>query len=121
MLKAEKWFGYEFESGCCTTKEYEQFQRDCKSDLKKMASENGLELYDFNKNHFCFSAVLSDGEKYVYVGISDVRYFGWDSNTRVLIRTMQHAKDWTGGMNNYCSWNRVGDVARKLMDRDYAR
>lgn len=37
-----------------------------------MASDNGMELYDFNKNHFCFSAVLSDGEKFVYVSVSDV-------------------------------------------------
>lgn len=121
MLKAEKWFDYGFDGGCTTTKEYEQFQRDCKSDLKKMASENGLELYDFNKNHFCFSAVLSDGEKFIYVSVSDVRYFGWNSGTRILIRTMKHAKDWSGGMNQYCTWNRVGEFARKLMDSDYAR
>ena len=86
-----------------------------------MASDNGMELYEFNNNHFCFSAVLSDGEKFIYVGISDVRYFGWDSNTRILVRAMRHAKDWSGGMNQYCTWNRVGELARKLMDRDYAK
>lgn len=121
MLKGEKWFGYDFESSCTTTKEYEQFQRDCKSDLKKMVSDNGMELYDFNKNHFCFSAVLSDGEKFVFVSISDVRYYGWNSDTEVLIRIMRHAKDWSGGINNYCRWNRVGEFARRLMDRDYAK
>lgn len=26
-----------------------------------------------------------------------------------------------GGMNQYCTWNRVGELARKLIDRDYAR
>lgn len=121
MLKAEKWFDYGFEGGCSTTTEYEQFQRDCKSDLKKMANENGMELYDFSKNHFCFSAVLSDGEKFIYVSVSDVRFNGWDSNTRILVRTMKHAKDWSGGMNQYCTWNRVGEFARKLMGRDYAK
>ena len=121
MLKGEKWFGYEFDGGGTTTKEYEQFQRDCKSDLKKMASENEMELYEFNKNHFCFSAVLTDGVKYVYVGISDVRHFGWDRDTRILVRTMRHAKDWSGGMNQYCTWNRVGELTKKLIDRDYAK
>lgn len=121
MLKAEKWFDYGFDGGCTTTKEYEQFQKDCKSDLKKMASDNGMELYDFNKNHFCFSAVLTDGEKFVYVSVSDVRHFGWNSDTRILVRTMRHAKDWSGGMNQYCTWNRVGELARKLIDRDYAK
>lgn len=121
MYRAEKWFDYGFEGGCSTTKEYEQFQRDCKSDLKKMASDNGMELYDFNKNHFCFSAVLTDGEKFVYVSVSDVRHFGWNSDTRILVRTMRHAKDWSGGMNQYCTWNRVGEFARKLIDCDYAR
>ena len=121
MLKAEKWFDYGFKGGSGTTKEYEQLQRDCKSDLKKMASDNGMELYEFNKNHFCFSAVLSDGEKFVYVSIGDVRHFGWTSDTAVLIRMMRHAKDWSGGMNNYCRWNRVGEFAKKLMERDYAK
>ena len=117
MLKAEKWVNNRFDCDVLTTK-YEQFERDCKSDLKKMASENGLELYEFHKNFFYFSAVLTDGEKFVYVSISDVRYFGWNSDTEVLVRTMKHAKDWTGGMNNYCTWNRVGEVARKLIDRN---
>lgn len=116
MLKAEKWFGYDFESGCTTTKEYEQFQRDCRSDLKKMAAENGLELHEFYKNHFCFDAVLTDGEKFIYVGVGDVRYGCWNSSTDVLVRTMQHAKDWRGGGNHFCTWNRVGELAKNLLD-----
>ena len=87
-----------------------------------MASDNGMELYEFNKNHFCFSAVLSDGEKFIYVSVSDVRHFGWDSNTEVLIRIMKHANDLSGGGEyHYCRWDKVGEVAKKLMDRDYAK
>lgn len=44
MLKAEKWFDYKFDGGCTTTEEYEKFQRDCKSDLKKMASDSKYAL-----------------------------------------------------------------------------
>lgn len=121
MLKAEKWFDYEFEGYGTTTEEYEQFQRDCKSDLMKMAKDNGMELVDFSKNHFCFSAILTYDEKFVYVYVSDVRHGNWSSNTRVLVRTMQHIRDFRGGVNNYCSWTKVGEFARKLMDRDYAK
>ncbi len=59
--------------------------------------------------------MITDGSKYIYVSISDVRY-----NPRVfdevLYRTMAHDKDWRGGRNLYCHWNDVGEACRKLID-----
>lgn len=118
-LKAanNKWYNHHFSTGCYTGDDYRQFERDCRSDLKKMAKESGLELHTFNKNHYCFSAVLTDGEKFVYVSVSDVRYFGWNQNTSVLIRSMAHAKDWTGGPNHQCKWSDVGSAAVEIIKR----
>ena len=122
MLKAyDAWIhnSFEYDVGAI---EYSIFERDCKSDLEKMAAENGLELYGFYKNYFYFEAVLTDGEKFVYVSINDVSRFGWNIDTDVLVRVMKHAADLSdGGENHYCKWDKVGEVARKLMDRDYAK
>ena len=122
MLKAyDAWIhnSFEYDAGAV---EYEIFERDCKSDLEKMATENGLELYGFYKNYLYFEAVLTDGEKFVYVSIKNVRKFGWKVDTEVLIRIMKNANDLSGGGEyHYCRWDKVGEVARKLIDRDYAR
>ena len=84
-----------------------------------MAAENGLILHFFAKNHYCFSAVLTNGERFVYVSISDVRYFGWNQNTHVLIRYMAHATDWTGGPNHQCKWNDVGSAAAEIIETGF--
>lgn len=112
-LKRDKWLGHNFSTGTVSGKDYLEFQEDSKKDLKKMAIENGLKLKKFNKNHYCFSAVLEDElGHFIYVSQSDVR-FGGDIN-RILVRTMAHEKDWTGGRNNYCSWEEVGAKAKFL-------
>ena len=116
MLKRERnnWANHEFSTGCTTGKDYIQFEKDSKAELRKMAEENGLKLHSFSKNHYCFSAVLTDGEKYVYVSQSDVR--GFFDIDKILIRSMAHDKDWTGGRNQYCSWNEVGREAKRIID-----
>lgn len=70
----------------------------------KQAAAAGYKLYKFNKNHYCFSAVLQDEEtgRYVYVTVGDVRRtYKWDGD--VLYHTMAHEKDWTGGRNHFCT------------------
>ena len=117
--KLEKWLGYKFSSGCTTGEDYKKFQRAAKSELKKMATENGMTLHKFNPNHYEFSAVLKDTESdtFMYVSISDVRFFPDEWYREVLYRTMKHDHDWTGGHNNYCCWPELGECTRRLMDR----
>ena len=38
----DKWLNHQFSSGSYTGDDYLKFQRDCKSDLNKMAKDNGL-------------------------------------------------------------------------------
>ena len=104
----EKWSKHEFSSGCYTGEDYNLFQRQMKADLTKQLKAVGLTLHKFNKNHYCFSAVVTNGEKFAYVSVSDVRWDnGWVNHT--LYRTMEHDKDWTGGGNHYCKWEQVGE------------
>lgn len=113
-----KWLKHTFSSGSSTGKDYEEFQKKMKLDLKKIAQEHNLELYSFSKNHYEFSAVLKDSQenKFIYISIPDVRGFTNDWYNHVLIRTMKHEKDWTGGNNNYCCWKEVGIKARQLIE-----
>lgn len=119
MLKRykNKWDEHEFSTGSYAGKDYLEFQKDCRSDLKKMAKENDMELVSFNKNHYCFSAVLKDDEdRYVYVSQSDVRFFMKDE---VLVRSMEHEKDWSGGRNTFCTWGEVGERAKAIAQGYY--
>lgn len=69
--------GYRFSSGGVTGEDYNQFQREMRANLKKQAKAVGLEVVAFHKNHYEFSAVLKNPQtgKYVYVSISDVRFW----------------------------------------------
>ena len=75
---------------------------------------NGYEIHSWNKGHYDCSAVIKDNVgRYIYMSISDVRYFinNWIDN--ILIRTMKHEKDQTGGDNHYTDLiNLTKDIAR---------
>lgn len=76
--------------------------------FRKQASAAGYKLHRFNKNHYCFSAVLLDEEtrNYIYISVGDVRY-GRRWYEEVLYRTMAHEKDWTGSPNQFCAWDGI--------------
>lgn len=116
MKDMTKWLTHEFSSGDYgeTGKDYTQFQKEMKADLEKQLNACSLQLHAFNKNHYCFSAVVTDGEKFAYISVSDVRGNNdWAYN--VLYRTMKHEEDWTGGQNHYCSWEYIAENCKELM------
>lgn len=115
----KKWLLHEFSTGPAPGRDYIEFQRQMRLDLKKQAEANGLELHSFNKNHYCFTAVLKDKEsdRFIYVSLNDVRGLKDRLYNCILIRMMEHEKDWTGGSNNWCCWNQVGVRARELVER----
>lgn len=119
MNKIEKWLNTEFSSGSTTGKDYLKFQREMKTNLKRQAEAAGGRLHLFNKNHYEFSAVLAfdtgNETKYIYVSICDVRFFKDQWYTSVLVRTMEHDKDWHGGRNTTTTWTQVGMHARSLI------
>lgn len=117
MMDYNRWLNHEFSSGSETGNDYLQFQRQMRNDLKRMCRENNMELYSFNKNHYEFSAVLNSDNEYIYISISDVRFFRNEWYDHVLIRTMKHPMDWQGGQNQYVRWEDVTKTARKLIDR----
>lgn len=112
----EKWLGYKFSTGIETGEDYKKFQRSARTHLKKQCATENIEIFSFHKNHYMFSAVSRnlETEKFVYISISDVRCRQDEWYNRVLIRTMKHEKDWTGGANHFCKWNEIAATAEWL-------
>lgn len=112
----EDWLNHEFSTGGYAGKDYLDFQRAAKRDLKKIAQSAGFQMHSFSPNHYCFSAVLRQESSgaFAYVSVSDVRSGGRVWYNRVLYRTMRHEKDWTGGFNNFCAWNELAEALTRL-------
>jgi len=109
--KLKKWTTHEFSTDSYAGKDYLKFQREARTDLRKQAEAAGYRLFEFNKNHYCFSAVLQDEKtgNFVYVTVNDVRYSShWYSE--ILYRTMEHEKDWIGGPNHSCPWDELTEA-----------
>lgn len=102
----------EFYSSTARTPQYIQFEQACRRALKRQCKERSINVHKFNGNHFEWSAVLEKGGKFVYVRMSDVRWWDWYND--ILIRTMAHAEDWKGGGNNKCSFDEIGEKADEL-------
>lgn len=109
----EDYLGHEFESSTHATSEWNLFVRRYKKELKKRME--GFELVSWTKMHFNVSAFFKKDGKFVYVSCSDVRFFPDEWYNNILIRTAQHNKDYTGGMNHYASLPDLRETAEKLI------
>lgn len=103
LNELKKYLNYEFSSGCYTGEDYKTFQTKYINYLKSLCKENNWHLVNVGKNHYCFSAFIKGGteNKYVYISISDVRYFTNEWYRHILIRTAKNEVDYRGGFNNY--------------------
>lgn len=117
----KKYLGYEFSSGCYTGNDYKSFQTKYINYLKTMCKDNHWELVNVNKNHYCFSAFIKSAEgRYVYLSISDVRYFADEWFNHILVRTAKNEVDYKGGFNNYTALEDLeGKVAILLDDMPF--
>lgn len=92
-----KYVGYNFL--CDPDAQYSLFRVFKNAVKKKLPARWTIE--EWRVNWFTCSGVLKDDKgRYVYLHISDIRYWhdGWIDD--ILIRTMEHNKDWTGGPNH---------------------
>ncbi|MGN0960759.1 MAG: hypothetical protein ACI4PF_01005 [Christensenellales bacterium] len=114
----EKYLNYEFSSGCFTGEDYKTFERKYTNLLKTICKNNNWSLIKFNKNHYCFSAFIKGGteNKYVYISISDVRYFNNDWFNHILIRTAKNEVDYKGGFNYYTTLDKLEGKICELLE-----
>lgn len=111
----EKWYNYEFESSSVTTEKFASFARCYRAHLKKILGEN-FSLIRFFRGHFCISGFIKNNHtgKIVYFDTSDVRYNLEAWRKDILIRTAVNDKDFTGGINNYCTLETFKSMAERL-------
>ena len=104
LSELKKYLNYEFSTGVYTGEDYKTFQTKYINYLKSICKENGWIFVNALRNHYCFSAFIksSDGN-FIYLSISDVRFFRNEWFNHVLIRTAKNEKDYTGGSNKYYS------------------
>lgn len=112
------WMNHVFSSGCHTGDDYKAFQNEYARWLRKALKGYSV---DVHRNHYEFSAVITrkggngKPDRHVYLSISDVRFFPKEWYSRVLMRTMAHAEDWTGGTNTYCAIGYIPTRVEELM------
>lgn len=105
-----KWLNHKFENlGTVVSTDYKQFQKEYKAIIKQIAKENDFDIYTFNSNHYEFSCVLKHTEtlQFIYISISDVRFFPNQWCNHILFREMEHETDWKGKTNKYCNLNEL--------------
>ena len=112
------YINYTFSSGCYTGEDYKTFERKYINYLKAICKNNNWSLIKFNKNHYCFSAFIKGGteNKYVYISISDVRYFNNDWFNHILIRTAKNEVDYKGGFNHYTTLDKLEGKICELLE-----
>jgi hypothetical protein len=98
-----KWKYYHFESASYIGEDFKLFAKEFKMFLKDIMHSQGGELLVYSRGHFEVSAFVqrSDGQ-IIYISLSDARQ-GPNAFDRILYRTAQHTKDYTGGHNNHTS------------------
>jgi len=93
-----------FASSSSLTPEFKSFSTKFKNAITKEINAVGATLVTFNRGHFDCSGFFKfpDGQHF-WFRIGDVRM--WNEGDlvfgRMLMRTAAHAKDYTGGKNNF--------------------
>lgn len=116
------WDGRQLEDwGSVVSKEFKQFQGAMKREVKRLAEEHGATLVDWHNGHYDMTGVLEKNGLYVYFSYSNIdrtkvvltkKNSGWLGCT--LMRTMKHAKDWTGGTNNNVEFEQFPETMARL-------
>jgi hypothetical protein len=104
----KKWLNHSFTSSSIRTPEFISFEKDFVKELKKQLNDE-FEMHGFRNGHFYISGFLvnRNTNKVVYISISDVRFFPDEWYNNVLIRKAKDIKDYTGGSNNKCEFNKI--------------
>lgn len=113
-IPLRSFFNYQFSSGGYIGEDFKSFNTKFRNYIKKILP-NEWKIDCWNRNHYECSAVFETSEQqYVYMSIPDVRFFLNEWAENILIRTMKHNKDWTGGNNYYTNLIHFTEDIQKL-------
>ena len=116
LNELRKYLTHTFSSGSTTGKDYKTFQTKYINYLRSLCKLHGWELVNVGRNHYCFTAFIRNEEnKYIYLSISDVRYFNNEWYYHILIRTAKHERDYRGGSNSYACLTTLSESVQRLL------
>jgi len=103
MRKAANLLSYgesHFGSGCYNTEEFHEFFDLFKRSFTRELKCVGATDIEFSKGHFYLSGFFTVNHQAYYFSLSDVRS-QFSNPEKLLVRTADSYKDYTGGHNNY--------------------
>lgn len=118
LSQLRKYLNFSFSTGVTTGKDYQSFQTKYIHYLKNLCKDNHWELVNIGRNHYCFSAFIRNlSNKYIYLSISDVRYFNNYWHNKILIRTAKNERDYYGGVNHYSTLPTLAESISLLLQK----
>ena len=108
------------DAGIYVSKEYCNFQTALVREISKYAEAVDATVVSNSKGHYDTSCFVDNG-KFVYISHSSTSS-RMGSGVRIeldsfLIRTAKHAKDYTGGRNQYCDLSNLQSMIDRLLDQ----
>ena len=106
------------DAGTYVSKEYRRFQTSLVREISKYATTVGAKVVSSSKGYYVTSCFVERNGKFVYLNHSaDVRM---DDGIKIeldsfMIRTARYAKDYTGGINQYCDMLQLQSMIDKLL------
>lgn len=117
LNELRKYLTHTFSSGSTTGKDYKTFQTKYINYLRSLCKLHGWELVNVGRGHYNFSAFIRNEEsKYIYLSISDVRYFNNEWYYHILIRTAKHERDYRGGLNHFACLTTLSESVQRLLN-----
>ena len=108
------------DAGTYVSKEYRRFQTSLVREISKYATTVGAKVVSSSKGYYATSCFVERDGKFVYISHSSIFSRTGGSHVGIelgsfLIRTARHAKDYTGGNNQYCDMPQLQSMIDKLL------
>lgn len=108
MKKSIQLLDQGFESSSTKTPEFKAFASQFKKDLNNQLKLVGAQIVAYHVGHFDVSGFFKTQEdKLYYFSFGDVRGMKYNRTNQysLMYRTAKHLKDWTGGGNQWITFN----------------
>lgn len=109
------------DAGGYVSKEYRSFQTALVREISKYATAVGAKVMSNLKGHYDTSCFVERNGRFVYISHSSgLSRMGGGVRIELgsfLIRTARHAKDYTGGCNQYCDLSNLQSQIDCLLNR----
>ena len=105
---------WQFTSGPTTGEDFRIFAKKFHNYIKGQLPE-GARMQRFSIGHYEVNGFIERGGKFAYFDISDVRHFPGEWHERILIRTAESDRDYTGGPNQSTSMEDFCENTARLL------